>query len=390
MVILSEELAGDIVTFNYVETLADAKQAYRWARRNKWLALDTESTGLNCYHPSWRLRMFQFGDDTVSYVIPARFREAIRRIILLPINWIAHNGPHDIRSIDKFLGFDTGVVCVGETYIPCHHADPRGRLDGGVAHGLKEQCIAHIDRTSGRWEIRLKKEFKKLTVPMPGQFYKSGIRKGQPKFRRALLSEGWRLIDEDNPAYIAYAAADPVLTFRLWQHRYQTVKANKELYLFDFRVEQACDRLHRRAIKLDVKYTTAYRERLDKQAQLMQAAATELGCPNVFSGAQIELALRHLGVRLTEKTAKGAYKTDEKVLHQLAEHGTDKVRELIGYILRAKQYRKRREAYADAMLREMDAQGRIHPSINSLAARTARMSVSRPALQQLPTKENEE
>src|SRR5690606_13615569 len=41
--------------------------------------------------------------------------------------------------------------------------------------------------------------------------------------------------------------------------------------------------------------------------------------------------------------------------------------------------------YAEAFLSGLDAEGRIHPRINSLQARTARMSIGSPPLQQLPS-----
>ena len=56
-------------------------------------------------------------------------------------------------------------------------------------------------------------------------------------------------------------------------------------------------------------------------------------------------------------------------------------------VLRAKRAEKWNEAYAQAFLDLRDAGDRLHPMINSLQARTARMSISRPPLQQLPASE---
>jgi len=66
------------------------------------------------------------------------------------------------------------------------------------------------------------------------------------------------------------------------------------------------------------------------------------------------------------------------------------VRDFVRAVLLAKQLEKRKAAYTDHMLLEMDEQGRVHPAINALAARTSRMSVSGPPLQQLPTKNRED
>src|SRR5690606_23455118 len=54
-------------------------------------------------------------------------------------------------------------------------------------------------------------------------------------------------------------------------------------------------------------------------------------------------------------------------------------------ILRSKRAGKWRETYADQFMALKDEDDRIHPFIGGLQARTARMSISRPPLQQLPS-----
>lgn len=396
MLRLRDTLGGEPITFHYLQDLSeDGYEVRQFVREHTALGMDTESTGINCYRPGWKLRTFQVGNATDAYVVPAEPAEnamLIRWIMRQPMNWIGHNGPHDIRSIDIFLEAATGVSCAGETYIPAHHFDSRKQDDGGVGHGLKEQAIRHVARDAGKWEQALKRAFKQIRIPLPGEVYKSGKRKGEQKSRAAHISEGWSLISVDSPEYIAYAAADPILTFRLWKRYQPTVRAQHELYLFDKRVQEACDRLQRRAIRLDVPYTTklsaAYKHSADRYIE--QAAS--LGCENINSGKQVADALIMLGAHLTERTPTGQFVTSDRVLRELAsKYGGEysPVKDLVHAILGAKQMLKRRSAYCESMLREMDADGRIHPSINAMAARTTRMSVSEPPLQQLPTKDRE-
>jgi DNA polymerase-1 len=122
----------------------------------------------------------------------------------------------------------------------------------------------------------------------------------------------------------------------------------------------------------------------------MTAVAAEYGCLNINSGAQIATALASLGVELTERTKTGQICTDSHVLRGLLTHGRDHVRRFIRAVLTAKQVSKRQQSYTWHFLSQRDTNDRIHPSINTLGARTARMSVSNPALQQLPTKERED
>lgn len=400
MIRLRDTLGSDPITFHYAESTMDLQEIADFVSSRKSLGIDTESTGINCYRPEWRLRMFQIGNATDSYAIPPRYKKFIAWIMRQPMNWIGHNGPHDIRSIDTFLGYETGAVVAGETYIPAHHADSRGRAEGGIGHGLKEQAIAHVSRDAGKWEVELKKAFKQIEIPIPGQVYKSGPRKGQQKVRKAKLSEGWALIDPTHPAYVAYAAADPLLTYRLWRFYQPVVRKQHALYQFDRRVQNAADKLQRRAMRLDVPYTERLSDAYLRKAEEFKATAASFGCDNINSGAQIAEALMHYGAVLTARTEKGQYKTDATILRDLLTKAQNEVEadanescvyrvDLIHAILGAKQLLKRRESYTEQMLEERDSAGRVHPSINTLGARTTRMSVSNPPLQQLPTKDRE-
>lgn len=391
MIRLRDRLAGQRINFHCVETKRDLREVAEFIRSSPFLGMDTESTGLNCYQPGWLLRTTQYGDDTDSYVVPARFRKFIAWSMRQPVKWIGHNGPHDIRCIDAHLGYETGIVCAGETYIPSHHADSRNQREGGIGHGLKELAIHMIDRTAGKWEVELKRVFKTIEIPMPGEFYKSGPKKGKPKTRKANLDEGWGLIDPLHPAYIAYAAADPILTYRVWRKLQPVVYTFHDLYEFDHKIQLVCDRLQRRAIKLDVEYTETLSDAFTTKAARYMNRAREYGCRNIHSGQQVAETLLALGARLHHRTPTGKYQTSDGILRGIAKTTRNEhVKDFIRCVLVAKQLLKRRENYTDAMLREMDSAGRIHPSINSLGARTTRMSVSRPPLQQLPTKDRDD
>lgn len=390
MLRIRDTLGGDPISFHYVEEAADLSEVQRFINSYSALGMDTESTHVNCYRPGWQLRSFQVGNANRAYVIPAAYRNfigwAIRR---QGVKWIGHNGTHDIRSIDAWLGFATKVVCAGETYFPAHYADSRKQDDGGIGHGLKDQSVRHVAYDAGKWEVELKKAFKQLRVALPGEVYKSGPRKGEPKSRAAHISEGWSLIDPTHPAYIAYSAADPLLTYRLWKYYQPGVREFYSLYQFDHAVQLATDKLQRRAMKVDVRYTRRLSAAFLHKAEGFKAIAAKHGCNNINSGKQLADVLLSLGAQLTARTPTGQYKTDDKVLRGLTGNSAQ-VDEFIHAVLGAKQVLKRRENYTEAFLREMDAAGRVHPSINAIAARTTRMSISEPPLQQLPTKDREE
>jgi len=392
MIHIRDTLAGDRIWFHCAQSKEDLAEVRDFVGDNEILGIDTESTGINCYRPTWRLRTVQIGDATDSYVIPAKFRRTIEWVMQQDLYLIGHNGPHDMRSIDAFLGYETGVVCEGETYIPGHYADARNQAEGGIGHGLKEQAMALIDRDAGKWEKALKAAFKEIKVPIPGEVYKSGVNKGLQKMRKIKLAEGWEMINLYHPAYVAYAAADPLLTYRVWHKRRAVVEQYSALYEFDHAVQQACDTLQRRAMALDVRYTARLSRAYLRTAQRRIADAATYGCNNIQSSDQVAETLLRLGASLTQQTESGKWSTKAEILRKLVSnpYTNAKVKDFINTVLVAKQLLKRREAYTEGMLREMDEQGRIHPSINSLAARTSRMSVSGPPLQQLPTRDKED
>ena len=397
MLRITDTLGNRRVRFHCVQSRSDLAEVRSFIEGNKILGIDTESTRINCYHPAWRMRTTQFGDFTDSYVVPARWRGFIGWAMAQEMYWLGHNGPHDIRCIDTYLGYDTGVVCEGETSIPGRHADSRNQGEGGIGHGLKEQSVAMVSRDAGKWEKALKEAFKEIKVPIPGEVYKSsnsktGIVKGQPKMRKIRQAEGWELIDLFHPAYVAYAAADPLLTRWLWRLRKPWVLRNPVLYRFDHEIALAVDKLQRRAIKLDVPYTKELSAGYTERAEEAMEYAASFGCENINSSDQIAQVLLSLKVKLHVKTDKGAWSTKASILRKIEKNPrTSKdAKDFINSVLVAKQVLKRREAYAEGMLREMDAEGRVHPSINPLAARTSRMSVTGPALQQLPTRDQED
>ena len=392
MIRLKDTLAGDQIYFYIVEQRKDLYEARDFINDHKALALDTESSGINCYRRGWRLRSFQYGNAYESFVIPANYRGFISWAMKSKTQWIGHNGPHDIRSIDQHLDRRTGVICA-ETYIPAHHADSRSQDEGGVGHGLKEQSIVHIDRDAGKWERNLKDEFKNILIPIEGEVYKSGPRKGTQKYRKAKQAEGWDLIDFWNEAYLRYAAADPILDYRLWKFYQPVVKRNYELYKFDQEVQEGYSELQRRAILLDVDYATRLSEAYLKREHKLRTKAWDLyQCKNINSGDQVAATLLRLKVKLRAKTDTGKWKTNAELLRKLANNSNTPIEaiDFIRTVLGAKQLEKRRVAWVENMLLERDENDRVHPSIKSLAARTTRSSVSGPALQQLPTQDHEE
>lgn len=409
MIRYREVIDGEVCQLNVVETTEDYPEVLKFARlRNKKgkryrLALDTESTGLNTHHPDWRLRLFQFGDAKTVFIIPVMNTTLMEEVLEIPRVWVGHNIPHDIRSIDRHLGRETGLLpkC-HDTFILAHLLDSRKMDEGGLGHRLESLSIQHIDPSIIRFEQNLKAEFKKIEIPVPGKFYQSGPKKGLPKVRKALLAEGWSRISIWNEAYLRYAGADPLLTLRLYRYLRQEMigayphEPGAAEYLeelgctslehFERRVQRACDRLQRKGVLVDVPYVTHLARDMIADVQRHQAEAAKLGVSNVNSTPQLADALVRHGAQLTERTKTGKLKVDVAVLTPLRKAEGD-LGTLVEHVFQAKQKAKRKVAYLDAMLTERDENDRAHATIRALAARTARMSISDIPFHQLPSNE---
>ncbi|WP_370942585.1 DNA polymerase [Amycolatopsis sp. cg5] len=379
-------IAGDPVTIRIPETSEDLRAFLDWCRTNhkRPVAFDTETTGLDIFTPGFRVRLVQFGTGRDAWVIPldaaaglgraahSAVREALESLPYL----LAHNAKFDALAVSVYLGVDLVDLWgrITDTRILAHLLDPRGPQDpGGIGHGLKPLSARHVDPDAPDTQTGLYGEFRKI---------------GHTKHT------GWAAIAWDNELYTLYAGLDVILTARLFAILGPLAHDGgyERLSEFEHAVALVCARMEARGFLLDVEYTETLAARLLAEADEWTAAARRYGITSVNAPAQISAALEGMGEILTETTDSGALKVDKEVLLPLADLdrkwqriGARDANPLADAVLRAKRAAKWKTSYADSMLALRDSGGRIHPDITSLAARTARMSISRPPLQQLPS-----
>ena len=95
------------------------------------------------------------------------------------------------------------------------------------------------------------------------------------------------------------------------------------------------------------------------------------------SNKQVIEVLQADGIKLTAKTDKGQFKVDKKVLAKI-EHPAASA------VVRAKEASKALASWVDPIIAHAEIDGRVHARIKANEAKTGRMSVSNPPLQQLP------
>lgn len=377
-------IAGEETMTRVPETPADLDEFRRWVERKatagEMVGADTETTGLDTFSPTYRLRTTQFGDAREAWVICVElgpvFAEAARWALLTLPRLVFHFAPFDMLVLDRHLGVPLATLApkVTDSKIIAHLFDSRPRHEGGYGLALKELCARDVDPSAPDTQGDLTAVFRSI---------------GETK------ATGWRKIDIHHPTYLQYAGLDAILVSRwlpVGLERLRKVGVRQALVQFEHRVMYVCALMERRGMLVDREYVAGLVDRLDEESKLHAGRAAKYGVTSVNSPAQVSAALVGMGETLTETTDSGALKVDKSVLLDLADldqqwqpRGTRTPNPLADAVLRSKRAGKWRTSYGIAMRDGLDDVGRIHPKINSLQARTARMSISGPPLQQLPS-----
>ncbi|WP_394620981.1 DNA polymerase [Lentzea sp. JNUCC 0626] len=363
------------------------------------IGLDTETTGLRIYSRGFRCRLVQFGDAREAWVLQAdRFRAEIIRALARPeLRFVAHNAPFDLLVLDRvgLASLEDLGPRVFDTYILAHLCDPRTDRDGGAGLKLKQLAAVYVDNDAADTQDGLNSIFLEMYRAWKKTVSRDEIQAWQQTHaKKPHTAYGFTHIAIDHPLYVTYAGLDVVYTARLLAELGLLIKGAglTKLAQFEHRVQLITTHQQRRGLLIDVEYTKTLAGRLEEEAETYRHVAKGYGVDNVNSTRQVIEALRGMGEVWSDKTDTGNPAVGKEVLLPMADLNKDWQRvgvrdpnPLADAIVRAKRAEKWKESYAVPFLTDRDENDRIHPSIKSLAARTARMSVSGPPLQQLPS-----
>ncbi|WP_458085771.1 DNA polymerase [Streptomyces malaysiensis] len=380
-----------------VEHVDDLPAFMEWVTRHQGqeVAFDTETLGLGIYYQGAKMnrsfiRLAQFGTATEAWAIPVELgraflnaaADALRRSTAL----VGHNMiQFDGLASDEHLGVSLEDICAKstDTMITAKLIDPRDEKAGGIGSGLKPQSAFYVDPSAPDTQGGLTKVFNKL-----------GFTK----------ETGWAGIDLFHPIYVEYALLDVILASRLVAAHRREMKrlgVRPALVPYEHELSRICATMSRAGMFVDQDYTRTLYGTLDDEERRYMETVYRYGVTKLGSPAQIAEALLGTGETLVqpgatapERTDNGAIKVDKNVLLWLADLndkwervGGRKPNPLADAVLHAKRAAKWRTAYVDTFLEQVDAHGYVHPTINTLQARTGRMSVTGPALQTLPSRD---
>jgi DNA polymerase I len=226
-------------------------------------------------------------------------------------------------------------------------------LDPPGNHHLKGVCDRFIDPEASYGQWLLKKTFAKNKWT-------------------------WATVPVDNEIYWIYSALDPCLAAALYNVMQPLVEQEglADTYELEMAVMQVFKQAENRGTLIDVEYTKHLHDQWSARLEELKEDFRHLSVENPNSKRQLVEALKADGWVPDEFTESGEEKLDKTILAGLDNDIADKVIEF-------KQLTKWSSAYLENFLNKAQ-DGIIHPSINSLRAKTGRMSITNPALQTLP------
>lgn len=191
----------------------------------------------------------------------------------------------------------------------------------------------------------------------------------------------WATVPIDYEPYWTYAALDTVLTYKVYEilRPRITEQGCEAAMQLEHEVTWVIRNMERYGAHIDLEVTRKKLNEFDLYVAEAGKWVKDTYGVSAGSNASIVKILQDEGYEFTKATASGAVALDKEVLgsidHPLAQT-----------VLARRQIQKLASTYLSHFASETDADDCIHPSINTLGARTSRMSMERPNLQNLPRK----
>ena len=308
--------------------------------------MDTETTGLDPFSDT--LRTIQVGDQRQGFVIPAPVALADTEW-MYQHEWWLFNAAFDIGFLAQ-AGVDTRRLRWRDARILTHLIDSRGPKDGGLGHSFAATLEALGLAGKFGEDKQLVKEAAKAAGVSVGEFFAK--------------------VPIETELFVRYATNDVVALAHMVPLLQQHVNelGVEHLVGWEHEVLEACIYMSDVGMLVDDASVKVKRNEQQKLYQDAVQKAQNWGVSALGSPLVAEIIAAD-GVKLPKTaTGKHSIKGLEEGAHPLGD-----------IVIRGKHAKKLDSTYLSKL------NGVVHPKITSLAAVTARMSVSEPPLQQLPS-----
>lgn len=344
---------------NLVNSWDEAQAFTRWMEEpHDWLALDTETEGLDYWRDN--LRLVQIGDTDTGWAIPWQgwgglAKQAIENY---PGPMVMHNSKFDLHFLEH-NGIKVPRAQLHDTMAMVALLEPT------LAKGLKPASERHVMK---------------------------GAQAGDKLLQSAMAKNkwDWATVPIDLPEYWAYAALDTVLTAGLARKLYPQLveKPAFRAYQYEVAVAQVLCDMERAGMLIDVVHTEkAHAWMAEREDILYEYFTRDLEISNPFSDRQLITWFEGQGYEFTKVTDNNNLALDGEVLDNIAMDRPD-LEPVAEAVQDLRGFHKTKGTYFEAFLELADEDDRLHTSINPLGAVTGRMSSSRPNLQNVPSRQD--
>jgi DNA polymerase-1 len=359
MQVITYKIKRQTVRINVAKTPWDLDKFIDFVAANPVLGFDTETTGLDWWNSDrgFRIRLAQFGNGIESWVLPVEINPQFKAAAIWALRkarWlIAHNGTFDQHVSERTLGIPLEELApkMFDTKIFAHLVDPRQVKEGGPGLKLEELIKYYVD-------------------PVAADEVKGSMAQIAKRYK-VKKADIWPIVRTFDHDYLLYAGTDPIWAYRLLHILLPKVPARskaKGLIGWEHRLAHVMAKTERTGYLVDREYAEMRIAELKTEEEKWVEVASQW-VENVNSDKQLIEAFQSFGFKLTKKTPKGNFSMDAEVLdsidHPLAEA-----------VKKATKAAKWRKTWFEAAINGMDSEGRVHASVNSMGARTARMSIS--------------
>lgn len=370
-------LAGRTVTGHVVEAQEDLAAFAEWAGRQVEFGFDSETTSLNPYERGFRLRTAQFSAGAETWMLPVerhpRFAWYVARTLRHARRLYIHNAAFDLQVADRHLEVPLAELFPKtiDTGILSRLVDSRARKEGGTGHKLEELTEVYVD-------------------PAAAADIKGSVGR-QCKALKMTKARYFKEVPYDDEIYQMYALMDPVLAWVLAKTLIPKVPASaRHLIPYEHEIARICSDIGKKGFLLDQDYTANLATRLRQEETWWQMQIEEEISKFSFldpdewnpnSTDDVFEALVYMGHLEFSQTPTGKAQVNDDLLERLAEGGMRFAR----CIQEMRKAGKWAGTWPESFLSNMDADGRCHASINTLQARTGRMSITGIPAQTLPS-----
>jgi DNA polymerase-1 len=298
-------------------------------------------------------------------------RDAAAAVLADPARRFVTHTPFDVLAVWSTLGIPLGQR-VADTHLLSKLLDP----DERAGHGLKELSARHLDDGLTEAETALHERMRTLAP--------AGHRAGN-----GWLRWGWNYLAADDEAYVVYAGLDAIYARRLLPVLLTACGPFAHLARLDTWLAAQATGITVRGLRLDQDYARGLLSDLEAEHQAAdKRIKAALGCPGGSPkfAEWLDAQAAAAGITSLPRTPTGRLQvTAESLTGLLAEHsgtlpaGTAELAQARLAMSKASNL----IANLRGFLAAADEAGRVHPQVNTLRAKTARMSITNPALQTL-------